>query len=187
MAQRGAAAEPRLQHRGPAARRPRARLKCAAWVAFKGQRNRNWLPQDTGAWPMQKMSWRDLTLRKKRSGMTRRADEVNLCYGIGPVDDFKPAMANAAHVLDVYDHDRFRAIENDLKRQGKVGCSGFLETLDKWQDHHVDASKGALSRHFARQCHHMPRTSSTSTCSLTKASPPRWVTGLPFVLVLAPT
>src|SRR5574341_147747 len=27
------------------------RVKCAAWVPFKGQRNRYWLPQDTGVCP----------------------------------------------------------------------------------------------------------------------------------------
>jgi len=43
------------------------RVKCAAWVAFEGQSNPNWLPQDTGVWPIQKLSWRDLTLRKKRA------------------------------------------------------------------------------------------------------------------------
>jgi len=68
------------------------RVKCAAWVAFKGQRNRDWLPQDTGVWPVQKMSWRDLTLRKKRSGMTRRPDEVNVRYEIRPVGDLRPGL-----------------------------------------------------------------------------------------------
>lgn len=66
------------------------RVKCAAWVAFKGQRNPDWLPQDTGVWPVQKMSWRDLTLRKRRDGMRRRPDEVRLRYEIRPVGDLKP-------------------------------------------------------------------------------------------------
>ena len=63
---------------GTVARRPDGteyRVSCASWVAFKGQRNPLWLPQDTGVWPVQKMAWRDLTLRKKRDGMTRRPDE----------------------------------------------------------------------------------------------------------------
>src|SRR5688500_13355913 len=42
------------------------KVKCAAWVAFKGQKNPHWLPQNTSVWPVQKLSWRDLTLRKKR-------------------------------------------------------------------------------------------------------------------------
>jgi phosphatidylserine/phosphatidylglycerophosphate/cardiolipin synthase-like enzyme len=66
------------------------RAKCAAWVAFKGQRNRDWLPQDTGVWPVQKMSWRDLTLRKRRDRMRRRPDEVTVRYEIRAVGDLKP-------------------------------------------------------------------------------------------------
>jgi phosphatidylserine/phosphatidylglycerophosphate/cardiolipin synthase-like enzyme len=68
------------------------RRKCAAWVAFEGQRNPNWLPQDTGVWPVQKLAWRDLTLRKRRSGMTRRPDEVLVRYEIRPVGNMKPGL-----------------------------------------------------------------------------------------------
>jgi phosphatidylserine/phosphatidylglycerophosphate/cardiolipin synthase-like enzyme len=60
------------------------------------------------------------------------------------------AIAYAVHVLDVYDHYRFRAIENELKRKKKKGWSGFLEITDTWQDHYVDGKKGALSRYFSR-------------------------------------
>ncbi|MBN2346232.1 MAG: hypothetical protein JXO51_07555, partial [Candidatus Aminicenantes bacterium] len=68
------------------------RVKCASWVAFKGQRNPYWLPQDTGVWPVQKLSWRDLTLRKRRKGMTRRPDQVRLRYEIRPVGDRRPGL-----------------------------------------------------------------------------------------------
>jgi phosphatidylserine/phosphatidylglycerophosphate/cardiolipin synthase-like enzyme len=66
------------------------RVKCAAWVAFKGQRNPHWLPQDTGVWPVQKLAWRDLTLRKRRDGARRRPDEVRVRYEIRPVGDLQP-------------------------------------------------------------------------------------------------
>lgn len=69
------------------------RVKCAAWVAFKGQRNPDWLPQDTGVWPVQKFSWRDLTLRKKRNGMTLRPANVAVRYEIRPVGNMKPGLA----------------------------------------------------------------------------------------------
>lgn len=80
---------------GNVAKRPDGsddRVKCAAWVAFKGQRNVDWIPQDTGVWPVQKFSWRDLTLRKKRDGMTRRPSEVTVRYEIRPVGDMKPGL-----------------------------------------------------------------------------------------------
>ncbi len=69
------------------------RVRCAAWVAFKGQKNPHWLPQDTGVWPVQKLCWRDLTLRKKRKGMERRPDEVCVRYEIRPLGDAGGALA----------------------------------------------------------------------------------------------
>ena len=84
-----------LDANGKVAKRPDGsedRVKCAAWVSFKGQHNPDWLPQDTGVWPVQKFSWRDLTLRKKRNGMSRRPDEVTVRYEIRPVGDLKPGL-----------------------------------------------------------------------------------------------
>lgn len=69
------------------------RIKTAAYVAFKGQRNPDWNVQDTGIWPVQKMTWRDLTLRKRRDGAERRPDEVRVRYEIRPVGDLKPGTA----------------------------------------------------------------------------------------------
>jgi phosphatidylserine/phosphatidylglycerophosphate/cardiolipin synthase-like enzyme len=60
------------------------------------------------------------------------------------------AAAYAVHILDVYDHYRFRAIETERKRKGKKGWSGFLETKDRWQKGYVDLSKGAVMRYFAQ-------------------------------------
>lgn len=85
------------------------RVKCATWVAFKGQRNPHWVPQDTGVWPVQKLSWRDLTLRKKRDGMTRRPDEVSVRYEIRPLGDLKPGLeavpSNGREFADVVQRD----------------------------------------------------------------------------------
>jgi len=60
------------------------------------------------------------------------------------------AEAYAVHVLDVYDHYRFRAVEAELsaKKRGGRGSDprwdGFLDTKDGWQDR---ASR-RLSRYF---------------------------------------
>jgi PLD-like domain len=64
--------------------------------------------------------------------------------------DQELATAYAVHILDVYDHYRFRAIESELKRTGKKGWSGFLDTSDRWQKGYVEGRKGALMRYFAR-------------------------------------
>ncbi|OWV80961.1 hypothetical protein ATY75_28070 [Rhizobium sp. N122] len=87
-----------LDEQGDVAKRPDGsedRVTCAAWVAFKGQRNPHWLPQTTSLWPVQKLSWRDLTLRKRRNEMKRRPDEVRVRYEIRPLGDLKPGMQAA--------------------------------------------------------------------------------------------
>src|SRR5690242_5625712 len=46
----------------------------ATWVPFEGQDNGGWKEQDTGVWPVQKTSWRDLTLRRRRDQAALRPD-----------------------------------------------------------------------------------------------------------------
>jgi phosphatidylserine/phosphatidylglycerophosphate/cardiolipin synthase-like enzyme len=96
------------------------RMKCAAWVAFKGQRNPDWLPQDTGVWPVQKFSWRDLTLRKKRNGMTRRPDDVTVRYEIRPVGDLKPGMP----AVPPNGHDQGLIAKRDSHGKPIIGAGG---------------------------------------------------------------
>jgi hypothetical protein len=77
-----------LEADGSVSRRPDGtedRVKCAAWVSFKKQRNPAWRAQDTGVRPVQKPSWRDLTLRKRRDGMKRRPEQARVRYEIRPV------------------------------------------------------------------------------------------------------
>lgn len=59
------------------------------------------------------------------------------------------AEAYAVHILDVYDHYRFRAIQSERQEQGKSGWSGFLDGDDGWQDGYVSHAKGAVMRYFA--------------------------------------
>jgi hypothetical protein len=60
------------------------------------------------------------------------------------------AAAYAVHILDVFDHYRFRAKEAELASQGKEGWCGFLETDDSWQDDYLSGKKGALTKYFAK-------------------------------------
>ena len=75
----------------------------AAWVPFEGQTNPGMAPQSTRVWPIQKLSWRDLTLRKRRDRLSLRPDEVNVQYRIRAVGRFRPGLdavpaeANAPH------------------------------------------------------------------------------------------
>jgi phosphatidylserine/phosphatidylglycerophosphate/cardiolipin synthase-like enzyme len=59
--------------------------RLATWVPFEGQRNPDWLPQDTGVWPIQKTFWRDLTLRRRRDQAALRPDRQTVCYSVRPV------------------------------------------------------------------------------------------------------
>jgi phosphatidylserine/phosphatidylglycerophosphate/cardiolipin synthase-like enzyme len=56
-------------------------------------------------------------------------------------------QAYAVHVLDLYDHYRFRAALLDMKKKGLTAKDGFLVTdaswLEKWMGH-----KGDLSRYL---------------------------------------
>ena len=60
------------------------------------------------------------------------------------------AAAYAVHILDVYDHYRFRAITAEQKKEGKPTWEGYLATTDQWQKGYVEKKKGALMRYFAR-------------------------------------
>jgi phosphatidylserine/phosphatidylglycerophosphate/cardiolipin synthase-like enzyme len=64
----------------------------ATWVPFKGQVNPQWLAQSTRVWPVQKLTWRDLTVRKRRDRLARRVGEDVLQYRIRPVVRFRPGL-----------------------------------------------------------------------------------------------
>src|ERR1051326_7144187 len=51
-----------------------------AWLPFKDQSNKDWVPQTTGVWPVQKLMWRDLTARKRRGG-----GDVRIKYRVRPL------------------------------------------------------------------------------------------------------
>jgi phosphatidylserine/phosphatidylglycerophosphate/cardiolipin synthase-like enzyme len=64
----------------------------ASYVAFRGQSNPGWLPQNTTVWPVQKYTWRDLSLKRKRNGLQLREDGQRVRYRIAPVGRLKPGM-----------------------------------------------------------------------------------------------
>jgi hypothetical protein len=72
-----------------------------AWVAFKGQSNKKWIPQNTSVWPIQKLSWKDLTLRKKRDQVVRRADNTRIQYKVRPVVIFESDLKEVKTNLKV--------------------------------------------------------------------------------------
>ncbi len=138
------------------------RVKCAAWVAFKGQRNPYWLPQDTGVWPVQKLSWRDLTLRKKRDTMTRRPDEVFVRYEIRPVGDWRhgvdPVPSNGREFADVVKRNSKglpvlgadgKPVKERVKAyEGEPRPLGYLAPATTTNDVRVTARRGSFRSTF---------------------------------------
>jgi hypothetical protein len=61
-------------------------------VPFEHQDNPDWSPQDTGVWPVQKLFWRDLTLRKLRDDTRRRDVGFTVKYSVRPVGDLRPGL-----------------------------------------------------------------------------------------------
>src|SRR5438105_31095 len=49
-----------------------------AWVAFNTQSNPQWEEQDTSVWPIQKFTWRDLTLRRSRDSLAVRPADFSV-------------------------------------------------------------------------------------------------------------
>lgn len=72
----------------------------AAWVPFEGQSNPDWQPQDTSVWPVQKFTWRDLTVRQRRDQAELRPAGDPVRYRIRPVcalaTGLAPVPASAA-------------------------------------------------------------------------------------------
>jgi phosphatidylserine/phosphatidylglycerophosphate/cardiolipin synthase-like enzyme len=56
----------------------------AAWVPFEGQNNPDWKPQTTSVWPVQKFTWRDLTVRQFRDQVALH-DQGTYRYRVRPL------------------------------------------------------------------------------------------------------
>src|SRR6266540_2445269 len=70
-----------------------ARRNLPTWVAFDTQSNPKWEEQDTSVWPIQKFSWRDLTLRRSRDSLVTRPEAFTARYEITPVGLKAPGRA----------------------------------------------------------------------------------------------
>jgi len=61
-----------------------------AWAAFTSQSNPHWHTLDTSVWPIQKFTWRDLTLRRLRDKPEVREPGFKAKYEIAPVGKAGP-------------------------------------------------------------------------------------------------
>ena len=58
------------------------------------------------------------------------------------------AQAYAVHIIDVYDHYKFRAVQLERANQKKDLWEGFLDTNDRWQDPYLKKTKGDINQYF---------------------------------------
>src|SRR5476649_60996 len=68
----------------------------ASWVPFEGQDNPQWNAESTSVWPIQKMFWRDLTVRQRREQATLHDDGVSLQYVVRAVGAAAPGLPPVA-------------------------------------------------------------------------------------------
>jgi hypothetical protein len=74
----------------------------AAYVAFAGQSNTDWQPQNTGVWPVQKFNWRDLTLRRKRDSTGMRPENERLRYRVAPVGLWRAGLTEVTSEAETH-------------------------------------------------------------------------------------
>lgn len=97
----------------------------ASYVAFKGQRNQDWLPQNTTVWPVQKFTWRDLTLRKRRDSAARRPDNERVRYRIQAVGRLAEGTEPVAIVQERH-KDKASGVLVDNGYTGEAIALGYL-------------------------------------------------------------
>ncbi len=97
----------------------------ASYVAFKGQRNPDWLAQNTSVWPVQKFNWRDLTLRKRRNAAKRRPDNDHVRYRIRAVGEMRDGLEPVVTVAESHRDFQTRAIVAHTYEGGPIPL-GYL-------------------------------------------------------------
>jgi phosphatidylserine/phosphatidylglycerophosphate/cardiolipin synthase-like enzyme len=97
----------------------------ASYVAFKGQKNSDWRPQNTTVWPVQKFNWRDLTLRKRRDAATRRRADDRVRYRIRAVGRMASGLESVVVVQEKH-KDSETGLMVDNTYEGKPIALAYL-------------------------------------------------------------
>ena len=97
----------------------------ASYVAFKGQHNTSGLAQNTTVWPVQKMTWRDLTLRRRRSAAGQRPAEQIVRYRIRAVGRWVAGLEQVVTVPEIH-RNRDTGVLVPHTYTGKAIALGYL-------------------------------------------------------------
>lgn len=129
------------------------------YVAFEGQKNPDWRPQNTSVWPVQKLNWRDLGLRKVCQDTAGQLAGTRVRYRIRAVGDLRPGLEPVPVVTEHHWNPATKAFEGNTY-SGTPRPLGFL-TEPAWTNpvevtsHHapfrVAFNNGILSTQFLIQ------------------------------------
>ena len=120
----------------------------ATWVPFKGQRNANWAAQTTRVWPVQKLTWRDLTLRKRRDRPARRGGEDWVQYRVRAVTRFRPGQEAVPADADAPAYD---GPPLPLAYAGEGVLSNRVRVTQRYGDIRATFTNGILSAQWLRR------------------------------------
>ena len=120
-----------------------------AWVAFKSQSNPDWEPQDTSVWPIQKFSWRDLTLRRSRDQLEIR-EPFRAKYEIVPVGKDGPGRTPVPETPTVQP-GKFKGPKVPLFICGEAAETNAFDVTDNFGDVSAFFNNGILSTQNLRK------------------------------------
>jgi phosphatidylserine/phosphatidylglycerophosphate/cardiolipin synthase-like enzyme len=119
----------------------------ASYVAFEGQRNPDWLAQNTTVWPVQKFTWRDLTLRRRRDRASLRPENQIVRYCIRAVGKMQPGL-EAVQVIPESHIDRETHKKIAHTYEGEPIPLGYLTPEVRTNVIHVTRSIGPFVSTF---------------------------------------
>jgi len=120
-----------------------------AWVAFDTQSNPKWEEQDTSVWPIQKFSWRDLTLRRSRNTLQVRAP-FRAKYEIVPVGRAAPGRV-AVPPSPTAQPGKYKGDPIPLFVCGEAGETNEFSVTDNFGDVSAFFNNGILSTQNLRK------------------------------------
>ena len=120
-----------------------------AWVAFDTQSNPKWEAQDTSVWPIQKFSWRDLTLRRSRNTLQIRAP-FRAKYEIVPVGPAAPGRV-AVPPSPTAQPGKYKGDPIPLFVCGEAGETNAFTVTDNFGDVSAFFNNGILSTQNLRK------------------------------------
>jgi hypothetical protein len=120
-----------------------------AWVAFNTQSNPKFEEQDTSVWPIQKFSWRDLTLRRSRNTLQVRAP-FRAKYEIVPVGPEAPGRV-AVPPSPTAQPGKYKGDPIPMFVCGEAGETNEFSVTDNFGDVSAFFNNGILSTQNLRK------------------------------------